>query len=174
MAKKKKKSTFISFFISVAVLYAFYYIFIEQSSKTADKYVGKQSIEMQAFVLDVTMRLKEEESVSSANTALIDRAEDNWLNDPFYDMMSFGELALSETHIKSGSITERTSFTYSGFLNVNNKKIAIINDMEYMEGETLILASGMFVLEDIFPTNVIIMNKVKRDRRVIQLRKMEE
>lgn len=172
MARKKKQSSFISFVISVAVLYAFYYLFIEPRTKTVDKYVGKQSHELQAYMLDVTTQLKEKSSL--VNTALIEIAEVEWRNDPFYDMISYGELALSEAHIKAGHITERDSFAYSGFLDVRDKKMAIINDMEYEVGETIVLASGMYILESIFPTNVIITNKANRERRVIQLQKMEE
>ncbi len=173
MASKKKQSSFISFAISVAVLYGFYYLIIEPRTKIVDKYVGKQSPELQAYMLDVKAQLQETTSLS-ANPALKESAEGEWSEDPFYDMVSYGELALSETLIKVGFIAEKESFTYSGFLDVKNTQIAIINDMEYEVGETLVLASGMYVVESIFPANVVISNKVNRERRVIQLQKMEE
>ena len=171
--RKKKQSSFISFAISVAVLYAFYYLFIEPRAKTAGLYVGKQSPELHAYMLDVTAQLKEKSS-SPVNTALIESAEEEWRNDPFYNMVYYGELALSETHIKAGYVTERDSFTYSGFLVCSDKKVAIINDMEYVVGETIILASGTYVLEGIFPANVIITNKGNSDRRIIQIQEMKE
>ena len=176
MAKKKKQSDFLFFVLSVMLLYGFFYLFIEPRTKTADKYVGKQSPELQAYreeMVGITAKLKESKS-SSVDTTIIESAEAEWLNDPYYDMVSYGELALTEAHIKADYLTQRDSFTYSGFLDAGARKLAIINDLEYEVGETLVLTTGMYVLENIFPTKVVIENKVNRESHVIQLRKMEE
>ncbi|MHC4140023.1 MAG: hypothetical protein ACYSR1_09280 [Planctomycetota bacterium] len=174
MAKKKKQPGLIYFVISVMVLYSFYYLFIEPQTKSTDKYIGKQSPELQAFAALITAQLGEKSSLVSVNETLIEIAEGEWLKDPFYDMVSYGELDMSATLIKTGEVDHKDSFNYSGFINVNGKKLAIINDIEYEVGETLVLESGLFVLGEISSTKVIIENKANKNRRVIQLQKIEE
>ncbi len=174
MAKPKKRSDFLFFVISVALLYGVYYLFIEpQQTITNDRYVGKQSPELQAYMVEITTKLKKKSS-SPVNSSIIERAEHSWLNDPFYDTISYGELTMTEALVGADSAAQREDFTYSGFLNTDVKKIAIINDLEYEVGETIVLTTGMYVLEDIHPTKVIIGNKVNKDSRVIHLQEHEE
>ncbi len=173
MAKSKKRSDFLFFVISVALLYGVYYLFIEPQAITTDRYVGKQSLELQAYMVEITTKLKKKSS-SSVNSSIIERSEAVWLNDPFYDTISYGELTMTEALVGADSAAQREDFTYSGFLNTDVKKIAIINDLEYEVGETIVLTTGMYVLEDIHPTKVIIGNKVNKDSRVIHLQEPEE
>ncbi len=173
MAKSKKRSDFLFFVISVALLYGVYYLFIEPQATTTDRYVGKQSPELQAYMVEITTKLKKKSS-SSVNSSLIERAEHSWLNDPFYDTISYGELTMTEALVGADSAAQREDFTYSGFLNTDVKKIDIINDLEYEVVETIVLTTGMYVLEDIHPTKVIIGNKVNKDSRVIHLQEPEE
>ncbi len=173
MAKSKKRSDFLFFVISVALLYGTYYLFIEPQTTTTDRYVGKQSPELQAYMVEITTKLKKKSS-SSVNSSIIERSEAVWLNDPFYDTIAYGELTMAEALVGADFATKREDFTYSGFLNTNAKKIAIINDLEYEVGETIVLTTGMYVLEDIHPTKVIIGNKVNKDSRVIHLQETEE
>ncbi len=174
MAKSKKRSDFLFFVISVALLYGAYYLFIEpQQTITTDRYVGKQSPELQAYMVEITTKLKKKSS-SSANSSIIERSEAVWLNDPFYDTISYGELTMTEALVGADFATKREDFTYSGFLNAGDKQIAIINDLEYEVGETIVLTTGMYVLENIHPTKVIIGNKVNKDSRVIHLQEPGE
>jgi len=173
MAKPKKRSDFLFFVISVALLYGVYYLFIEPQARTTDRYVGKQSPELQAYMVEITTKLKKKSSLS-VNSSIIERAEHSRLNDPFYDTMSYGELTMTEALVGADSAAQREDFTYSGFLNAGAKKLAIINDLEYEVGETIVLTTGMYVLEDIHPTKVIIGNKVNKDSRVIHLQEPEE
>ena len=174
MAKEKKQPGLIYFVISVIVLYFFYYLFIEPQTKTTDRYIGKQSPELQAFAILITAQIGEKSSLLSFNETIIEIAEGEWLKDPFYDMVSYGELDMSATLIKTGNVDHKESFSYSGFINVSGKKLAIINDIEYEVGETLVLESGLFVLGEISPTKIIIENKANKNRRVIQLQKIKE
>ena len=51
------------------------------------------------------------------------------------------------------------TFIYTGFLQVGNKKMAVVNGLEYEQGEEL--EPGGFVLLDIFPRKLVIGAKGK-------------
>ena len=51
----------------------------------------------------------------------------------------------------------KIEFVYTGYLEVGRKRMAIINGMEYREGEALDIKG--FVLKSVSPTKVVIENR---------------
>ena len=111
------------------------------------------------------------ENVSAADTYIIDRAETAWRKDLFWarhekeppepdkidQRMEAVDLIPEKT--QEGQIT----FTYSGYLELGSKKIAIIDGMEYEIGEEL--EPGGYTVRRIFPNRVVI--EVKGERQLI-------
>jgi hypothetical protein len=54
---------------------------------------------------------------------------------------------------QAGVSAEELSFTYSGYLEMADKKLAIINGIEYKAGE-MIVNGGGYIVSSIFPTRV--------------------
>lgn len=54
---------------------------------------------------------------------------------------------------QAGVSAEELSFTYSGYLEMADKKLAVINGIEYKAGEMLINGGG-YIVSSIFPTRV--------------------
>lgn len=61
---------------------------------------------------------------------LISRIESEWKNDPFSKSDKF-----SGKSQKPAPSTEISAFTYSGFIKLGNKMLAVIDGMEYTTGE---------------------------------------
>ena len=56
-----------------------------------------------------------------------------------------------------GAAAPKIEFVYSGYLEVDRKRMAIINGMEYREGEGLDIKG--YVLKSVSPSSVVIENR---------------
>jgi hypothetical protein len=61
-------------------------------------------------------------------------------------------------------VEERISFTYSGYIEMGGKRLAIINDVEYETNDELELNG--YIVEKIEPLKVII-SDIERQRKII-------
>ncbi|MBU4288856.1 MAG: hypothetical protein KKI12_11890, partial [Proteobacteria bacterium] len=81
---------------------------------------------------------------------LIKRAEASWKRDPF---LSPGVPVKFTSDSELSELSDQgLDFTYSGYLETADKKLAIINNMEYKVGE--MLAEGGFVVRSISANRV--------------------
>ena len=88
----------------------------------------------------------------------LSRAETGWVHDPFYERKSFREWEKRKERAKSRrGISQKVSFSYSGYLKVSNKNLAIINGVEYEAGDPLEIEG--YVLKKIYPGKVVIVNE---------------
>ncbi len=161
------------FLIGVAILYGVYFLFIEPRTEIAERYVGKQSPELEAFMGDIVAKLDKGTHTELYST-IIGQAEDDWSTDPFYEMSLYGKLAPAKTRTDEDRVVRETDFTYSGYLNVGDRKIAIVNDVEFEAGDMLEFEMEKYILKDIYPTKVVIGNKTGSLFLEIPLQEMEE
>jgi hypothetical protein len=159
MPKLTKKEMII---ISVAIIVVFfgtYNFFI--ASRAKSKYtpldVKAKSRELGAFVADVTSKITKGQ-LSAADAYIVGRAETQWKLNPFYEKKSFRDWIMFKEPAKSGNDSKSgPTFIYSGYLNMDNKKIAIINSVEYKTGDPLDIED--YVLKQIYSDKVVIVNK---------------
>lgn len=145
----------------LTIVYGAYELFgarMDRKTTTAAKDKPVQSL--QSFVADVTKKLIGEK-IANEYQYIIAKADNNWPKDPFIQ---------TTTPLKSKNVVQSTveqpskqsqrfpEFIYSGFLQLGDTKIAVINGMEYASGEALD-TKGYFV-KNISPQFVII-GKVK-------------
>jgi len=78
-------------------------------------------------------------------------AEAEWTKDPFFDRRPSAIKKIEEE--PKPAATDMT-FTYSGYLEMDGKRICIINGMEYESGEEMV--TGGYVVRKIDPKNVVI------------------
>jgi hypothetical protein len=141
----------------IAILYAAYDFFIAPRTKKVMVDTGKKTAELEAFIAEVTANMLKG-SLSANDAYKISRAEAQWTRDPFYERKAFREWVTSKDPAKAGSgTTQKMIFNYSGYLKVKDKKMAIINGIEYEPGEALEMEG--YVLQNIYQNKVVIINQ---------------
>ena len=102
-----------------------------------------------AKVADATQNLGAE-----ATTTLIRKAESAWKQDPFAEIPKPSAPVVEEKQTK----TDRPlpNLAYSGYIEVGDRRLAIINGQEYTTGDTL--DPGGFTIKSILPTRVTLVS----------------
>jgi hypothetical protein len=87
-----------------------------------------------------------------SGSLVIQKAEAAWQQDPF---MVIRKATPKDTETATPTAPARPlpNMTYSGFLDIGGKRLAIINGMEYEAGERL--ATGGLTVKSVWPTKVI-------------------
>ena len=88
---------------------------------------------------------------------LMERIESEWKNDPF-DIVNPPVVKNEKTEEVGQDIPE---MIYSGFIQVGNQFMAVINGMEYMAGETI--KDVGFKIRQIMPGKVVLQTRSKRE-----------
>ncbi|CAN2042719.1 conserved hypothetical protein [Candidatus Magnetomoraceae bacterium gMMP-15] len=160
MSKSKKKSIIILCLIA-GVLYGAYVLLFPDSTPESEEDDKKLSV-LDNVMTDVKDGLKKT-GVDKVTSYIITRAEDGWSKDkdPFVDgkdAEAVSEVAADHSYESSGefegTVRPRPTLVYSGYLQVGDKHLAIINGKEYELTEELEL-KGYF-LNTIEQTWVII------------------
>lgn len=114
-----------------------------------------------AFITALAGAMKKEDKADYGLYVMM-RAESKWDKDPFFDRVNPFKSQLSgkdtltpEEH--KGKLPGGVSFTYSGYLEIGQERMAIINGLEYQAGESLEPSS--FILREIYPKMVVIAPK---------------
>jgi|WetSurMetagenome_2_1015567.scaffolds.fasta_scaffold04258_3 hypothetical protein len=92
---------------------------------------------------------------------VLERAEADWPRDPFLErkLMPVSPIAIGASGARP------TDFAYSGYVDVGNKRLAIINGLEYLVGDQL--ESGGYVVKSIDPERVVLEDIDKRGQITI-------
>jgi len=135
-------------------LYGAYALFFSSPIKPVTGTSEPGVEETKTFVLDM-VKFVAKDDTSTIDTYIIKRAASRWNRDPFLRSKLFFE---SEGNKESGEPeAEVVSFRYTGYLEAGDKKLAVINGMEYEADENLHEA-GYFI-RSIYKNRVIIGKK---------------
>lgn len=162
MANLNKRQMIILGVMVIAVLYALF-DFAAPKKKSSAPDMAKKMAEMNTFVGDLTAGLGRD-TTKNLTALIFSRAEKEWTQDPFLDAKSqrAWSTAKAPPPVKKegngvAAAAPKSEFTYSGFLDTGRKKMAIINGIEYSEGENLEIKG--YALKSISPTKVVIENR---------------
>lgn len=157
MPKLTRQQIIILSIMTLVILFAVYDFFIAPRSKSEVIDVGKKTSELEVFLSDITSKLPKG-SLPTADAYVLSRAETEWVHDPFYEKKSFREWEKRKERARAaGGISQKVTFSYSGYLKVGNKNLAIINGVEYEAGNPMEIEG--YVLKKIYPDKVVIVNK---------------
>jgi hypothetical protein len=157
MSKLTRRQIIILSAMTLIILFAVYDFLIAPRTIKQQIDVGKRTSELEGFLTDITARLPKG-SLTAADAYILSRAESGWVHDPFYERKTFREWEKRKERARVGSgMVQKVSFSYSGYLKVSNKNLAIINGVEYEAGDPLEIEG--YVLKNIFPGKVVIVNK---------------
>lgn len=150
----KSREKIVLILMAIAVLYGAYDLFFSSPIKPVTKTSEQGVEETKTFVLDMVKFLTKDDT-STIDTYIITRAASGWNRDPFLRSEQFFESKGNKE--SSESEAEVVSFRYTGYLETGDKKLAVINGMEYEEGENLDQAG--YFLRSISKARVIVGKK---------------
>ena len=145
----------------VAIAYAAYDYFIAPRVKLDMIDVGEKSARLDTFINEVTTYIPTG-SRSASDAYVVSRAEAHWKHDPFYERKSYREWVSVKEPAKAGGGAQKISFNYSGYVNMKDKRMAIINGIEYESGDPLEVEG--YVLRGIYQNKVVIENVKSRSK----------
>ena len=128
-----------------------------QGAKPADPYTGSEKI-----IQEVAAELKKV-TTSPTENYVIARAEAAWAKDPFYKKVM-------PAAPKAGpGGTGGPDIVYSGYVDMGERKLAVINGNTYQVGEKLDFG-GAFYLKSVEPLRVVIVDRQNQRNIVIKLK----
>ena len=134
-------------FMLAAVLYGVYTLFIAPSSKLTEGVAREDVVGIDDLIEDASEVLKDSGSYP-AYDYIVSGAEANWERDPFYgvNLVSMSTLDLN--------------LEYTGYLEIDKRRIAVINSGSYEVGDELDI--GGYVVKRIRPFEVVIEGKISK------------
>jgi hypothetical protein len=154
MAKLEKRQMIILAVMVIAILYGAYEL-LWAKKKGAPVDLAQKTSDLKTFVTGLSTGIGTERD---ATALIFSRAEKEWTQDPFLD--SRQHLAWTQSRAQAQTslgADKKIEFVYSGYLGLGKKSMAVINGMEYKEGESLDIAG--FVLRSVSPARVVIENR---------------
>ena len=154
----------------LTVVYGIYVLFFEGkgNNKAAQPEVVSSVVKLEslnAFITKVAEASKA--GLSKEDKYIISRAETEWKQDPMITA-DLTDKPKEEIDRQKKIIQEtgpRPNLTYTGFMQMGDKKFAIINGFEYAPGDQLI--EGGYKVASITPTKVIIVSTDGSKKRFI-------
>jgi len=136
----------------VAVIYGAYSLFFESSGSRPKSSANTQSTtSLDSFVAEIAQSLSGL-NLSGPGAYVMAQAETPWERDPFLEYELNPTNGAEDVSVDTTNID--TILTYSGFLKMGSRGLAIINGMEYESGE--VLEDTGFVVKKITPTQVVV------------------
>jgi hypothetical protein len=167
MANLKKRELIILGVMGVAVLFGAYTLLTPARSRQQG---GDTTLKTE----NLSELLKSIADSAATNTTtrrgdlIYARARKEWTRDPFWDSGSYKKwLQAKKLVSEKNNVVKKIDLIYTGYLEINGKKLAIINDIEYKEGEKLEIKDH--VLRSVTPASVVIENTATGARQSVLL-----
>jgi hypothetical protein len=106
-------------------------------------------------------------SASQAHEQMVKRAETPWPADPFGQGPVQAAADQTAAAMPEKEIPRQALLSYTGFIKVGEKLLAIVNGMEYETGEAI--EPGGMVVEQITPTQIVLKSGGHKARLTIPL-----
>jgi len=140
----------------LAIVYGAYDLLVARKSRRTTPPPVENAIgELKVFVAEVGQRLNNQR-IANDYPYVINQAGASWDKDPFIQSSKplQKRLALDPADRQSRPKAQVAAFRYSGYMQSGTIKMAIIDGMEYVEGESL--ADKTFYVKSISPQRVVI------------------
>jgi len=114
--------------------------------------------ELNTIIVDVAANLSKA-ALDKTDAYRIARAEAEWERDPFYSPAARKKHTPVKRKVVPAQL-KKLKLTYSGYVEMGGKRVAVINGIEYESGEELQFAG--YIIERIEPLQVVIGHRKKR------------
>lgn len=159
-----KREKIIVFAALVAVIYAVYSLFMPSPSKQTNIDTKIKETGTIKFIANLSEDLDKDAS-DKTDIYIIAQAEAEWEKDPFLKTELTKE---SEVPKQPVPLEQEISFTYSGYIEMGDIRLAIINGVEYETGEELEFAG--YIVERIEPLKLVIRDKEKQTIIIVPIK----
>ena len=161
MGKLGKREMIIIGVMVIAILYAaFEFLYPKAKSSptvTTQKAIEQKTAELNQFVAGLNAGL-DKEWMKNVGALIFSRAERSWTQDPFLDSRSYKAWLKASAAAKAAPVAPpKINFVYSGYIELGQKRMAIINGIEYREGAALEIEG--YVLKSVNSTRAMIENR---------------
>jgi hypothetical protein len=155
----------------LTVAYGIYALFFEGKGKTGTTFTAsvsatKQLENLNAFITKVAEASKA--GLSKEDKYIISRAESDWKQDPF-TTVELTDRPEDEINRQRQQVVQtagpQLNVSYTGFMQMGDKKFAIINGLEYAAGDEL--EQGGFIVRSITPTQVVIFSTDRSKKKFV-------
>ena len=146
-----KRERIILIVMGLVVLYGIYSLFFSSPPKSANVKLKKSTGEINKFVTDMENILKDD--FSEQHRYILSEARAEWPKDPFWvtKVPAKTDIVVENTQKTTASEEE---FAYTGYLKMGERKLAIINGLEYERGNQL--EREGHIVKEIDPLRVVI------------------
>ena len=155
----------------LTVVYGIYALFFEGKGKSSITPIAavsatKQLENLNAFITKVAEASRA--GLSKKDKYIISRAESAWKQDPL-TTVELTDRPEDEINRQKKQITQTTgpqlNVSYTGFIQMGDKKFAIIDGLEYTAGDELV--QGGFEVRSITPRQVVIVSTDRSKKKFI-------
>jgi hypothetical protein len=155
----------------LTVAYGVYALFFEGKAKSSTTPIAavsatKQLENLNAFITKVAEA--SQAGLSKEDKYIISRAESAWKQDPL-TTVELTDRPEDEIKRQKQQVAQTTgpqlNVSYTGFMQMGDKKFAIINGLEYAAGDEL--EQGGFVVSSITPRQVVIFSTDKSKKKFV-------
>jgi hypothetical protein len=143
-----KREKMILALMVVALLGAAIVLFSGPSSQPIDITKEKELSNVKALSDQLTADVNKE-TLTDTEKYILKRVEADWPSDPFLEK----KLTIPSAD-RAAAGQRPVEFSYTGYLDVGSRRLAIINGMEYLEGEPM--ETGGYVVRSIDPEKVVL------------------
>jgi hypothetical protein len=169
-----KREKIILIIMALTVVYGFYALFLENPSTGIPKLAasGNKLDTFNKFIANVAALVKG--GVSEEETYVIDKIPVKWTKDPLLNTrkeVAFKPEKEKIEEAKKEATAQALGIVYSGFLNMGNRNLAIINGYEYEKGEKL--PDSGHIVEEIYPNRVVIGMQGSKKKITVKLEEMQ-
>lgn len=159
MNKFGKRELIILGFLAIVLLWAAF-DHLTSSKKGQGEDMGRKTAELNTFVTDLTAGVGKGLS-NNLDALVFSRAEKEWTQDPFLEGKAYKSWTEAKMPVKETlAAGPKIEIAYTGYLEVGGTRMAIINGMEYREGEALDIKG--FVLKTVTSTRIAVENRTTR------------
>ena len=143
----------------VAVIYGIYIWFLSSPQQATTAFGDNDQKALKAFILKVAE--KTSKRLSKSQAYVLRKAETQWKQDP---LIQIEPKAPEEVEDRQEPVLTSEA-NYTGFLRMGDKRLAIINGMEYEAGD--ILEPDGFIIRSISPSRVVVAPPGKKKKTLI-------
>ena len=153
----------------LTVIYGIYAVFFESKGGATQEIAAisatKQLEGLNSFITKVAEASKA--GLSKEDKYIIERAEAEWKQDPLISVVlkDRPESEIQKTQQIATVSSPDLNISYTGFMQMGDKKFAIINGVEYAVGDRL--EQGDYILKSITPSRVVIVTTGSSKKRYI-------
>jgi hypothetical protein len=146
----------------LSIIYGVYTVFFSVPPDGAEFNIGgdKELAALNSFISKVAD--KTNNSLSDSQSYVLQKAQTPWKQDP---LMRIRPIPSKEQEDENQPLVLESKILYTGFLQMGNKRLAIINGIEYEIGDRL--EPGGLIVRNIHPNHVVIGSPDKKNKKVI-------